>query len=384
MNKIYLVKELTPWMMNELLAMSQYAKFRLVLLRNPSSIYQEDLSNLNNSDIDIIIKPFVAIPSLKKIIFTFSYLLKNMRKLSGVKNFVFTLKSFIWFLFLNDDIFCENSSIHSQFATQTSILAFLYKKYYKNIDFTFTFHAYDIYYNNLWFKYLVEESKMAFTISDYSVNFVKEKYNLSDASKIVVSRLGTPYASREFHNRVKLNDFLVLGFMGMFVKEKNILFLLQVVNSIVKSGLNLKLYLAGSGPMEEEINEYIKKNKLDDVVIRFGLIYGQMKIDFFNCLDVFVLTSTSEGLPVVLMEAISCSVPIIATDISGIPELCKNGHNGFLVEPNNAYSLATSIRLFYNMSELEFRKYKENAFHTSSEFDIINNSVIKLQKMNWA
>src|SRR5690606_33187949 len=107
-------------------------------------------------------------------------------------SFVVGIKS-IWWLIKTDDIYLSKPvSIHAQFATQPALIAMLLKEYHRHtkIDYFFTFHAYDIFFHNKWFTKLVNNSKKCFSISDYNIKYVLQKYKGLDTSKIEISRLG--------------------------------------------------------------------------------------------------------------------------------------------------------------------------------------------------
>ena len=129
---------------------------------------------------------------------------------------------------------------------------------------------------------------------------------------------------------------------------------------------NIRLILAGDGSLKNEFLEFIDLNKLDDSVRYVGKIKREEKQDFFNSLDAFVLPSIAlkndqDGIPVVLMEAIAYSLPIISTDVSGIPEICRHQYNGHLVPERDVDALVNSIIYFYDHKEKR-DEYARNSF----------------------
>lgn len=76
--------------------------------------------------------------------------------------------------------------------------------------------------------------------------------------------------------------------------------------------------------------------------------------------DVFVLPSLSEGFPVVSLEAMASGLPIVATKVGGLPEIVKDGENGFLVEPKSPEQIAERVLLFLNNDELRQRISRNN------------------------
>ena len=182
--------------MDELLAFSTLVKFDLILLRKQDDFYKESLDQLKLNGVNIHIEPFRNIFSIKKSILILKFLFSNFSKFGFNYNGVIGLKSMYWFFKLDLKHFSQESNLHAQFATQAAIVSILIKKYYSNKPFiSFTFHAYDIYYNNKWFELLVNNCHKAFSISDFNIHYVKNKYLSSN--KIILSRLGV------FRNNIK-------------------------------------------------------------------------------------------------------------------------------------------------------------------------------------
>ena len=185
------------------------------------------------------------------------------------------------------------------------------------------------------------------------------------------------------NNKREFNKISV-GLMSWFVEKKGILYLLESIKELVNNNFNVQLTLAGDGPLRDVILDYIASNKLNNHIIYIGKIHGEEKEKFFNDIDLFILPSipTSkdmDGIPVVLMEAISYGIPIISTNVSGIPEICRHHINGLLVPPRDVIKLTEAILYFMEMSDKEYLKYSRNAIIISKEYNIIENSKNKIK-----
>jgi glycosyltransferase involved in cell wall biosynthesis len=372
-------------MFDELMAFSKITQFKVILLRSPSSFYYDDLQKLRENGVDVLIKPFKYNYLLKKILFIAPFLIKNVNKFASGYNFVVGFKSILWFLKLDLNHFTQQSlSIHAQFATQASVVALMVKQFHKaNTQYSFTFHAYDIYFDNKWFSLLVNESENAFSISQYNIDYITANYKKLNMKKIKLSRLGV-FRPKEIA-RVE-NDIFTVGLMSWFVPKKGIKYLLDAIKKISEE-TQIKLILAGDGPLKKNIIKYIKTYSLEKSIQYIGKIKGKQKEDFFNSLDVFVLPSTSlptdqDGIPVVLMEAISYGLPIISTDISGIPEICRNNYNGYLIPQKNVDLLAEALAKLKNDDAIR-DKFGKSSLELSIKYDIIHNSKTKLEELNW-
>lgn len=386
MNNTYIVKNLAPWMMDELIAFSKITKYNIVFLRNQDEFYNEGIKELKDNGITLTYNPLGLNNLFKKLKIIFLFITQNLTKFSLDYNSVIGIKSIFWFLKLDLSLFSEKSKIHAQFATQATIVSLLIKKYYNNKpEYSFTFHANDIYFNNKWFELLTRHSHLGFSISEFNVNYVKNKY--IDSDKIVLSRLGV-FTDSIKPNMEQNENTLKIGLLSWFVKKKGIIYLLEAMRYLKERGVrNIKLKIAGDGPLKNDFISFVKKHQLEDSIEFVGKVKGKLKDEFFDNLDAFVLPSISlkndqDGIPVVLMEAVAYGLPIISTDVSGIPEICVDDYNGYLIQEKNVMKIEESILSLSN--SLKTRKhFAKNALKMSANYDIIINSKMKVQLLQW-
>ena len=145
--------------------------------------------------------------------------------------------------------------------------------------------------------------------------------------------------------------------------------------------------MAGDGPLNEEIQDFIEINNLSDTIKCLGRVKGNQKENFYNTIDTFILPSISikndqDGIPVVLMEAVAYGLPLISTNVSGIPEICINEYNGFLIEEKSVEAIFESI-IKLNENTLKRKKFSENSILMSDNYDIQLNSKKKLLELEW-
>lgn len=385
----YIIKNLAPWMLDELIAFSECSNFQIILLRYQSEFYEDGLKKLVDKGVDIKIQPYSTNRLFKKLKVAIKFLFSNIFKFGFGYNFIVGIKSIYWFLRIDINHFSKESVLHSQFATQAALLSLLIKKYFNDeIKYYFTFHAYDIYFKNKWFSMLTNESESCFSISEYNIKYVQEKYLKSD--KIKLSRLGVfrkePFVERKFNSNHK--DKFIIGVLSWFVEKKGIKYLLSAMDKLSKGGhKQIELIIAGDGPLKEEYKEFIKENNLHNVVSLIGKVKDKRKEEFYKKIDLFVLPSISldndqDGIPVVLMEAISFGLPIISTNISGIPEICINDYNGKLINEKNTDEIVTAVLELSN-DQKKYQEFSSNSLKLSEEYDILKNSSYKLKMMEW-
>lgn len=128
----------------------------------------------------------------------------------------------------------------------------------------------------------------------------------------------------------------------------------------------LRLYIGGNGEVEK-VKRLIVKYGIEDIVSFEGWVWGEKKTKLLNMADAYILPSYNEGLPISILEAMSYSLPIISTTVGGIPEIVKNGENGFLIEPGDKDAMYQAINqlkdnhdMCVNMGKKSKEKVKEH------------------------
>ncbi|MCY9664526.1 glycosyltransferase family 4 protein [Paenibacillus alginolyticus] len=138
-------------------------------------------------------------------------------------------------------------------------------------------------------------------------------------------------------------DDILLFYAAEFNTNKNQRLLLQALASVKDDAPNVKLLLAGEGPMKELCQELAKEIGITDRVDFLGF---RNDIDrLLPMCDIAVASSLREGLPVNIMEAMACGLPIIASENRGHKELVHNDHNGWITAPNDQAAMAEKIKL---------------------------------------
>lgn len=139
--------------------------------------------------------------------------------------------------------------------------------------------------------------------------------------------------------------------VGRLSSEKGQVVLVQACKLLADRGVDVRLTLIGSGPLESTIREEIVRSGMEEVV----QLPGEKRADEvrreLEHSDIFCLPSFAEGLPISIMEAMAVGVPVIASAISGIPELVVNKETGLTVPPGNAEELANAIELLLKDDE---------------------------------
>ncbi len=163
------------------------------------------------------------------------------------------------------------------------------------------------------------------------------------------------------------NDHFKLLFLGEIGKRKGVYDILEVLKKD-KNYYSDKLILKIGGNLEEEkLVQTIKQFELGDFVKFEGWVRGTKKVECLNWADVVMLPSYNEGLPIAILESMSYGLPVISTNVGGIPEILFNHRNGILIKPGHQDELESSIRFFIENRE-KVNEYGVIARETIKEF----------------
>ena len=128
----------------------------------------------------------------------------------------------------------------------------------------------------------------------------------------------------------KIYDFIFVGYLRVLKRLDR---LVQIVFELKKTRPNVSCVIVGDGPEKEKIQKMVIELNLTGNVIIFP---SSTNIpNFLAKSKIFILTSDSEGLPMAIIEAMSCGLPVISSNVNDIPDIIQHGVNGFLIDPNN-------------------------------------------------
>lgn len=157
-------------------------------------------------------------------------------------------------------------------------------------------------------------------------------------------------------------------FVGRLVPEKGLGLLVDAVARLHRRQTGVRLTVVGTGPLEASLREQVSRLGLSDVVELVGPRGQEELPSLYAEADVFCLPSFDEGLPVVLLEALSTELPVVTTRITGIPELVQDGTNGLLVEPGDVSQLALALATLAGDAGLRHRLGRAGRRRVMDEF----------------
>lgn len=173
--------------------------------------------------------------------------------------------------------------------------------------------------------------------------------------------------------------FTVL-FMGVLIKRKGVADLINAIYLLNKENKldNVRLVIAGSGAEEAELKAMCTQLGLDNYIEFAGWTAGEKKEKLFRESQMLVLPSYNEGLPIAILEAISCGMPVVATNVGDISSAVIDGENGYLIEPGDVLAIKQAIEKIvwdpevFNKMVTASRQLAESGFSDEKYFSCIN------------
>lgn len=138
--------------------------------------------------------------------------------------------------------------------------------------------------------------------------------------------------------------------VGRLCWLKNQNMTINAVCDLRQQGFQIELSLVGDGPDRQKLEDLVKKREAQDYVHFVGLKTNVE--DYLNEADIYVSSSKTEGLPLSILEAMGCGLPIIATNAGGTKDIVHNGKNGILIGTDKIEELKTAIVKLYNEKDL--------------------------------
>jgi len=161
------------------------------------------------------------------------------------------------------------------------------------------------------------------------------------------------YPRRTVPNPQQAGNRVVVGTVAHLSPEKGLRFLVEAAALIPSVRSRLKFVIVGDGQCRAELESLVRDKGLSDCFSFTG--FQDRTVQATRSFDIFVLPSLSEGLSSAILTAMACSLPVIATNVGGIPELVKNGVTGLLVPPADPRSLAEAIHQLLDDPDAAFR-----------------------------
>ena len=214
------------------------------------------------------------------------------------------------------------------------------------IGFSFTLHGSDLLQRADLLSAKLRACRFCVTVSDFNRQHILRNYPSTPSEKIIVQRLGvdrvlswpTPApAGKEDQRR-----FCLLS-VGRLHQVKDYRFLIEGCTALRDQGLDFVCWIVGEGPERPALERQIMTSGLQGRIYLIGQVPRADLPGYYRYADLVVMTSKSEGIPVVLMEAMAHERLVLAPAITGIPELVEHQRTGFLYQPGSLPDFVSAV-----------------------------------------
>lgn len=229
---------------------------------------------------------------------------------------------------------------HGYFASWMALVA----SRLMGIGFSFTLHGSDLLLRADLLAAKLRSCKFCVTVSDFNRNYIFQRYPSTPPSKVMVQRLGVDRVFPSLDPVAADQHRFCLLAVGRLHRVKNYEFLIQACAALHNQGTDFLCWIVGDGPERAALQRQIGAAHLQDRVYLIGQISREALDCYYRHADLIVMTSLSEGIPVVLMEAMAHGKLVLVPAITGIPELVEHRRTGFLYDPGSLPDFLHSVR----------------------------------------
>jgi colanic acid/amylovoran biosynthesis glycosyltransferase len=238
--------------------------------------------------------------------------------------------------------------VHAHFATSATAVA-LHLHELAGVSYSFTAHAKDIYRHSVESDSLerkLRSARFAVTVSDYN----RRSLSSFDGAQRLVRIYNGLDLERFAPNGTEREEPPLVLAVGRLIEKKGFADLVRACSLLHEDGLSFRCRIVGKGELEPELEALIAELGLGEQVELAGPIPREQLVDVYPRASVVVAPcvigadGNRDGLPTVVVEAMALGVPVVATDVTGIPELVEDGRTGLLVPQHQPEALAGAIR----------------------------------------
>jgi glycosyltransferase involved in cell wall biosynthesis len=275
--------------------------------------------------------------------------------IDNVKEGIFVKFQFLTFILFNAIYSCRKlrdmDVIHVQWPIPNGLGA-LIVKYLHGIPYINTIYGEEVYlskrYHTMFIiKLLVRNASKSIMISSGTLKASLKEGLRKEKFEIIPFGVDT-----EFFRPIKVEKnskiFQILS-IGYLIERKGFEYLVKAIKEVLNSHNEVKLIIVGSGPLENQIKKLICELKLEGNIQILKNISDKELLEIYNSSDLFILPSiidfqgNTEGLGVVLLEAMACKLPVIGSNIGGIPDIIHDNLTGRLVQQKDILGLSKTI-----------------------------------------
>ena len=267
--------------------------------------------------------------------------------------------------------------VHAQFATHPATAAWINHRLTK-IPYSVSCHAHDIFLTQSLLNKKLGEASFVRTVSQFNKNFLQNRIAGLQNKDIEVIHVSMDMENIKPFAKTKGDEFKIL-YIGSLENRKGINFLIEALAKFKHCSKNWSCQLIGMGPERKKLEELVVLHGLQEKVVFKGARQFEEIITQLHLAHVVVVPSIvekcgrTEGLPTVIIESFAYQRPVIASRVTGIPELVIDGETGLLVEPGNSNDIYHALVYMYENPDKAYCMAKKGHKRIVEEFDLNEN-----------
>jgi glycosyltransferase involved in cell wall biosynthesis len=250
-----------------------------------------------------------------------------------------------------------------------------------DIPFTLHAHAFDIFQRNQEnVRRELESATQVITISSYHRAYITKLCPALDPEKVRIVHLGVDTERFRPPDNVEARIPVRILCIGRLIEKKGQQVLVDACKELAERGIDFRCQIVGEGPLRAELESRITRYGLQDRVTLAGALTQESVLKLNQESDIFALPAVvarsgdQDGMPVVLLEAMACGLPVVTTPIAGIPDLVQDGVNGLLVGQRDVTGLADALQRLAEDAGLRVRLGQAARQTILQEFQIQHNA----------
>lgn len=261
----------------------------------------------------------------------------------------------------NEEI--KNTVFYSYWCNDAAVAIALLKSRNPKAKSVSRVHGWDLYFEAssigyLPFRRLISDNlTYLMPISNIGKRYIESRWKVSDEN-ILLQRLGVKGPN---NNPLQRENILVSCSNIIPLKRVEL-----IAESVEESEAGFEWHHFGTGPLFERINSYLNNSNLRRIATLHGHVSNQLLHEWYvkRKPKLFINLSSTEGIPVSIMEAMSHGVPVIATEVGGTSEIVDNSNGKLLPENPKPEQVAKQINYFFNLTKDQYLRYSEAAYNT--------------------
>jgi colanic acid/amylovoran biosynthesis glycosyltransferase len=269
--------------------------------------------------------------------------------------------------------------IHAHYATHPALVAWLIH-HLTNVSYSVTVHAHDIFVHEAMLATKLREASFVASISEFNRDYLSRVAGPWIREKTTIVHCGIDpdrYTARGGPRGA--SEPLEIISTGSLRQYKGQPYLIEACALLQSRGIPFRCRIIGEGPERATLERLIREAGLEQRVLLLGAQSQEAVARLLPSAHCYAQPSIvtpsgkMEGIPVSIMEALACHLPVIATSISGIPELVLNGETGILVPPADAVALADAMAFVYRNPAIAHDLARRGREHVLGEFSLTPN-----------